>query len=757
MSKNLVIVESPAKAKTIEKYLGKDYKVLSSMGHIRDLPESGGLGIDIKNNFKPEYKISDDKIKIVASLKKAAKGKTVWLATDEDREGEAISWHLCFALGLDPKTTKRITFHEITKTAIENSIKAPRKVDLNLVNAQQARRILDRLVGYELSPVLWKKIQTGLSAGRVQSVTVRLVVEREREIENFEKKADFKIIGSFKSKSGEELKAELEKHLPGKKDSEALFAKIVGSVFTISAITKKPSKKSPPPPFTTSTLQQAAASRLGFSVRQTMVLAQKLYESGHITYMRTDSVNLSETALNQASKQIVAQFGQKYHKKRQYRTKSAGAQQAHEAIRPTDFATTAAGRDPKQQKLYRLILARALASQMSDAEVEKTEIFIDNDKVKEKFIAKGEIIVFPGFLKAYGSAKQADDSILADVTEGDVVKYEQITASETYARPPARYSEASLVKKLESEGIGRPSTYAPTISTVQARGYVQKSDGIAKTRKILIIELQGDKLSSKQESENYDTDRNRLMPTDTGVVVTDFLLKFFKEIVDYQFTAKVEKEFDDIADGNEKWQEMIADFYKPFHKLVEASEKISRGEATQSSKLGTDPKSKKPVIARLGRYGAMIQIGEAEDEEKPKFAPMPEGRKIADVTLEEALKMFELPRIVGKTVTGDEITAQIGRFGPYLKAGALNVSMGQLDPFSITEKQANELIRAHQKKLAERVIANFEKEGIQVLNGRFGPYVTDGKQNAKIPKESDPKKLSLKDCQKILQQKQSKK
>jgi DNA topoisomerase-1 len=753
MSKNLVIVESPAKAKTIEKYLGSDFKVLSSMGHIRDLPKSG-IGIDVKKKFEPVYEITPDKLKTVSALKKAAKGKTVWLATDEDREGEAISWHLCSALGLDPKITKRITFHEITKPAIENSIKSPRTVDINLVNAQQARRVLDRLVGYELSPVLWKKIQTGLSAGRVQSVAVRLIVDREREIEKFERKTDFKIIGLFNSSKGEQVRAELEIRLEKPKDVEALFGGIKKNEFVITEVSKKPSKKSPAPPFTTSTLQQAASSRLGYSVKQTMVLAQKLYEAGHISYMRTDSVNLSDTALNQARKQIEAEFGKNYYNKRVFKTKTSGAQEAHEAIRPTDFANLSAGDDTKQNKLYKLIWSRAMASQMTDAEIEKTEILLANDGIKPKFVAKGEVVVFPGYLKAYQSSKQADPNILPDLQKGDKLKYEEITATETYSRPPARYTEASLVKKLEAEGIGRPSTYAPTISTIQARGYVEKSSGEGSIRPITIISLVDSKQTKTEQEERYDTDRNRLVPTDTGSIVTDFLVKYFKEIMDYNFTAKVEKQFDEIAEGDEKWQEMIADFYKPFHKLIENSEDISRSEANQSRKLGVDPKSKKPVIARLGRFGAMIQIGEAEDEEKPKFAPMPEGRKIGDVTLEEALKMFELPRTVGKTPKGDEITALIGRFGPYLKAGSVNVSLGDEDPFSVTQKKANELIAEHQKKLDERVIANFQDEGIQVLNGRYGPYVTDGKINATIPKDKDPKSLKLKDCQKMLQEKQ---
>jgi DNA topoisomerase-1 len=757
MPKNLVIVESPAKAKTIEKYLGSDFKVLSSMGHVRDLPQKGGgLGIDIEHKFAPTYEVTVDKKKVVSELKKAAKDKQVWLATDEDREGEAISWHLCNVLKLDPKTTKRITFHEITKPAIEEAVKKPRHIDLDLVDAQQARRILDRLVGYELSPVLWKKIQAGLSAGRVQSVAVRLIVDKEREIEKFDQKSDYKVIAIFKTKKGSELKAELNTRIKQLKDAEKFLNDIKSKKFSVDAVAKKPAKKSPAPPFTTSTLQQAASSRLGYSVKQTMVLAQKLYEEGHISYMRTDSLNLSKTAITQIKKQVKTEFGEKYYNERHYKAKSANAQEAHEAIRPTDFSNKEAGNDPKQVKLYKLIWSRAMASQMSEAQIEKTEISIKTDGVKEEFIAKGEVVVFEGFLKAYQSAKQADPNILPDLAKGDELATEEVSATETYSRPPARYSEASLVKKLEAEGIGRPSTYAPTISVIQARGYVEKSDGEGKVRNINMLELKAGKVTKTEQEERYDTDRSRLVPTDTGTVVTDFLVKYFKEILDYQFTAKVEKQFDEIAEGNEKWQEMIADFYKPFHKLVESSEDITRGEANQSRKLGIDPKSKKPVIARLGRYGAMIQIGEAEDEEKPQFAPMPEGKKISTVTLEEALKMFELPRVVGKTPKGIEIIAQIGRFGPYLKAGSVNVSLKGEDPFTVTKQKANELLKEHQKMLDSRVIANFEKEGIQVLNGRFGPYVTDGEVNAKIPKDMEPKKLTLKDCQKILTEKNQK-
>lgn len=752
MPKNLVIVESPAKAKTIEKYLGGDFEVLSSMGHIRDLPKSG-IGIDIEHKFAPEYAVTPDKTKVVSALRKAAKGKEVWLATDEDREGEAISWHLCEALKLDPKSTKRIVFHEITKPAIEEAVKSPRTVDIQLVDAQQARRVLDRLVGYELSPVLWKKIQTGLSAGRVQSVAVRIIVEREREIENFDQKSDYKVTAIFTSGSGEELKAELNQRLTTSKEAESFLNSLIGKNFSVKAITQKPSKKTPAPPFTTSTLQQAAASRLGYSVKQTMMLAQRLYEAGHITYMRTDSVNLSQTAISQSINTITKDYGKEYLKSRQYKSKSANAQEAHEAIRPTDFNLKQAGEDAKQGKLYELIWARALASQMADAQLEKTEIQIATDGVNKLFLSKGEVIVFPGYLKAYQSANQKEPDILPNLKQDESLILQEAIATQTYARPPARYSEASLVKKLEAEGIGRPSTYAPTISTIQARGYVEKSDGIGKTRPIQVYKLDSNKVKTEIIEENYDTDRSRLMPTDTGTVVTDFLVKYFAKIMDYQFTAGVENEFDQIASGKLQWPKMIESFYQPFHKLVVASEDITRKEANQSRTLGKDPESGKPVIARLGRYGAMIQIGETEDEEKPRFAPMPEGRKIGDVTLEEALKMYELPRVVGKTPKGDEIVATTGRFGPYLKVGSINVSMGDNDPFSITESEANKLVAAHQDKLKKMVIAEFEEDGIRILNGRFGPYITDGKVNVKIPKGDDPSKITLKEAKELIAKK----
>lgn len=749
MPKNLLIVESPAKAKTIEKYLGSDYRVLSSYGHIRDLPKSG-VAIDVEHKFEPTYVIPDDKQKTVNDLKKAAKGKTVWLATDEDREGEAISWHLAEALGLDPKTTKRIVFHEITKPAIQAAVANPRTIDLHLVDAQQARRVLDRLVGYELSPVIWKKIRPGLSAGRVQSVAVRLIVEREREIEKFESKSAFKVTAEFDLGKDGILSAELNQKLADDKVVQALFEELKKATYALKALETKPGKKSPGPPFTTSTLQQAASSRLGFSVRQTMVLAQKLYEAGDITYMRTDSVNLATSAIKQATSYIQKQFGKEYVEGRTFKTKSAGAQEAHEAIRPTDMSKDEAGSDPGQKRLYKLIRARALASQMAAAKIERTVATIETPDSDKFFVAKGEMVIFDGFLKVYGD--KTEDKLLPPLKAGMALAAKQLTARQTFEKPAARYTEASLVKKLEEEGIGRPSTYAPTISTIQSREYVVKGDSDGQQREVAVLTLTGGKVAETIEQENYGSDKNKLLPTDTGTIVTDFLVKYFPDVVDYGFTAGVEEEFDKIAEGKEVWNRMIADFYKPFHKLVESSEDISRQDANQGRILGKDSKTDKPVIARMGRYGPMIQIGQAEDDEKPRFAPMPEGRKIVDVTLEEAMEMFKLPRIVGKTSEGQEITANIGRFGPYVKVGDSYVSIKDGDPFSIDEAAARELIAAKRKADKERIISDFPDEGIQVLNGRFGPYITDGSKNAKIPKDTDPKKLTLKTCQKLLKE-----
>jgi DNA topoisomerase-1 len=746
MSKNLVIVESPAKAKTIEKYLGKDYSVKSSFGHIRDLPKKG-LNIDIENNFAPSYEINPDKKKVVSELRKAAKEATdVWLASDEDREGEAIAWHLTQALKLDPKKTKRIVFHEITKTAIDAAIKNPRTVDLKLVDAQQARRVLDRLVGYELSPVLWKKVRTGLSAGRVQSVAVRIIVEREREIRDFTAESSFRVIAIF-TVGDQELKAELANKLPAKDDARAFLEAAAEAIFTVEDIATKPGSRNPGAPFTTSTLQQEAARRLGYSVKQTMTLAQRLYESGHITYMRTDSTILSGLAIGAAEEFIKKQYGDKYHKVRQFKTKSQSAQEAHEAIRPTNFTTLEAGDDGQQSKLYQLIWQRALASQMAPAVTEKTEVTIGLSNRAEKLVGKGEVLKFDGFMKVYGGVK--DDTILPAVEKGQQLDLATMTATETFTRPSARYSEASLVKKLEELGIGRPSTYAPTISTIQAREYVERKDLEGTERKVQTLALIGTVVGEEEVTEITGADRNKLVPTPVAEVTTDFLVKYFPSIVDYDFTATVEGDFDRIAEGKETWEKMIAGFYKEFHPLVAAAGEASRSEVSQAKVLGTDPKTQKPVMARFGRYGPMLQRGETENEEKPTFAPLPAGTTMENVTLEQALTMFELPRTVGTTGDGQEIKANLGRFGPYIQIGKVFVSIKPKNPFDITEDEARELYKAKLVKDADKYVQEFAS-GIKVINGPYGPYITDGKKNAKIPKNVEPAKLTEAECKKLL-------
>jgi DNA topoisomerase-1 len=736
MAKNLVIVESPAKARTIEKFLGKDYTVLSSFGHIRDLPAKG-INIDIANNFEPTYAISADKTKVVRELKAAAKGAEVWLASDEDREGEAIAWHLTQALKLDPLKTKRIVFHEITKPAIEAAIKNPRTVDLHLVDAQQARRILDRLVGYELSPVLWKKVRTGLSAGRVQSVAVRLIVEREREIKAFEAESSFKVTAVFTSAKAE-VPAELNAKLDSLEAAQKWLEGVTDATYTIDDIAQKPGTRTPGAPFTTSTLQQEASRRLGFSVRQTMTLAQRLYENGDITYMRTDSTILSATAIAAAEKQITSAYGAQYHKMRQFKTKNSSAQEAHEAIRPTEFSRLKAGGEPGEQKLYELIWQRAIASQMAEAQIERTEISIAVSTQKEKFIAKGEVLKFDGFMKVYGGGK--DDVILPALSVGDALATEVITATETFSRGPARFSEAMLVKKLEELGIGRPSTYAPTISTVQTRGYVEKTDLEGREREVRTLVLAKGTVKPENRIEITGADRNKLVPTGIADVTTDFLVKYFPSIVDFDFTAKVEGQFDHVAEGKQGWTAMIADFYKDFHPLVVSSEDISRAEVSQAREIGKDPKSGKPIMARFGRYGPMLQRGETESEEKPDFAPLPKDATLDTVTLEQALEAFKLPRVVGATEDGQEIKAAIGRFGPYIQVGKLYVSLKEDDPLTIEEPKARELYKAKLEAEAAKTISNFGK--IKILNGQYGPYITDGKKNAKIPKDTDPAKIT---------------
>ncbi len=754
MAKNLVIVESPAKAKTIEKFLGKDYSVKSSFGHVRDLPKKG-LNIDIEHDFEPKYEVSPDKKKVISELKKDASGKEVWLASDEDREGEAIAWHLTQALKLDPQKTKRIVFHEITKPAIEAAIKNPRTVDVKLVDAQQARRVLDRLVGYELSPVLWKKVRTGLSAGRVQSVAVRLIVEREREIKDHEAESTFKVTAVFLS-GKDEIPAELQVKLPDADTTQKWLEKAAPAGFTVDSIEQKPGSRNPSAPFTTSTLQQEASRRLGFSVRQTMTLAQRLYEAGDITYMRTDSTTLAGQAIKAAETYIKKEYGDKYHQVRQYKTKNQSAQEAHEAIRPTSFNKAAAGGDAQQKKLYQLIWQRALASQMAPATFEKTEVIIKVNTQPETFLAKGEILQFDGFMKVYGGTK--DDVLLPALKQGQELKLGTMGAIETFSRAAARYSEATLVRKLEELGIGRPSTYAPTISTIQTRGYVEKADLEGTEREVTEFTLEQGKIKRAKNIVITGADRGKLLPTGIADVVTDFLVKYFPSIVDYDFTKRVEDDFDDIADGKQQWDKMIAAFYKDFHPLVEKSEDIPRNEVSQARELGIDPKSKEPIYARYGRYGPMLLKGRTEDEDKkPAFAPMPAGATIDTVTLEQALEMFKLPREVGKTKEGETIEANIGRFGPYIKVGKTFVSIKPRDPLTIDEAEARELYAEKLAKDAAKHIKEFDKSGIKVLNGPYGPYITDGKKNARIAKEQDPAKLSEAEAKKILAEAPAKK
>jgi DNA topoisomerase-1 len=758
MSRNLVIVESPAKAKTIEKYLGKDFKVLSSVGHIRSIAKKDAAGkdaIDIKNGYKTTYQIDPEKKKIAAELKKAVNNaETVWLATDEDREGEAIAWHLCEVLKLDPKKTNRIVFHEITKDAIEEAIKHPRFVDMQLVQAQQARQILDRIVGFELSPVVWQKVPGGKSAGRVQSPAVRLLVEREREIEAFEGSFEFKVTAEFKTNEGM-FKAELPNRFKTEAEAEAFLKSLQNTSFSVSDVVTSPGTRNPGAPFTTSTLQQEANSRLGFSARATMSAAQKLYQEGKITYMRTDSVNLSKQSLAQMTKYITDTYGSDYHQFRTFKTKSASAQEAHEAIRPTDVSVEKASSDSYEQKLYDLIRRRTLASQMAPAKLEKTTITVSISGHKEVFEAKGEVVLFDGFLKVYGSGKK-DPDILPPLKVNDVLDLESALAKQMFARPPARYTEGSLVKKLEELGIGRPSTYATIINTVQVRGYAIKGESEGEPRDVITLKLQNDKLEREIIQEKTGSDRGKLVPTGQGKVLNDFLVDHFDPVVDYGFTARVEEEFDEIAEGKLKRNDMLDEFYEPFHKLIEKSGSIDRSKVAQSREVGTHPKSGKPIIARFGRFGPMLQLGDGENkEDKPEFAPLPKGTTLESVTLEQALKAFELPRIVGETDDGKPIKANIGRFGPYIQVEKLFVSIKDEDPHSITLEKAKELYAAKLKAEAEKNIADFGD--VKVLNGRFGPYVTDGKKNAKIPKDVDPKKLDEAAAKKLLDEAPEKK
>jgi len=759
MAKNLLIVESPAKAKTIEGYLGKDFTVKSSYGHIRDLIKSEDA-IDINNNFEQKYEVPADKKQVVSELKKLAKeAEMVWLASDEDREGEAISWHLFDTLGLKDATTKRIVFHEITKSAIEKAIQNPRKIDYNLVNAQQARRVLDRLVGFELSPVLWKKIKPSLSAGRVQSVAVRLIVDREREINKFTSEAAFRIVAIF-GKGREAFKAELPERFGKQEDAEKFLTDCINAAFAVKSLETKPAKRSPAAPFTTSTLQQEASRKLGFSVSRTMSVAQKLYEYGKITYMRTDSVNLSDTALNAAEKQIVSAYGEKYHQLRKYKTKSAGAQEAHEAIRPTFFENHTTDGDPSEKRLYELIWKRAIASQMSEAQFEKTTAKIDISTRSENFVANGEVMKFDGFLKVYLESVDEDEepsedgenAMLPPLTQGQKLELRDMTATERFSRAAARYTEASLVKKLEELGIGRPSTYAPTISTIQNRGYVVKEDREGKPRAYRVLTLSNGSISKETKSENTGVEKAKLFPTDIGAVVNDFLVQHFKGIVDFNFTASVEKQFDEIAQGLKEWTDMIRSFYTPFHIEVESTKK-SADRATGERDLGLDPVSCKKVSVRIGRYGPFVQIGESESKEeggnteKPAYASLRAGQMIETITLEEAMELFKLPKKVGFYEDKD-MTVAIGKFGPYIRHNSAFYSLPKdVDPHDVTEAQAIEIIEAKRKRDAERLIKIFDEDpDVKILNGRWGPYIEFGKLNLKIPKDKDALTLTYVEC-----------
>ncbi len=752
--KSIVIVESPAKAKTIEKYLGSDFTVTSSLGHIRDLPKKG-MSIDIENGFKPTYEISPDKEKLVKDLKKlVATSDKVWLATDEDREGEAIAWHLYEALNLKKKDTKRIVFHEITKPAILKAIQNPRDLDLNTVDAQQARRILDRLVGYELSPILWKKVRKGLSAGRVQSVSVRLIVDREREIDAFKNEFFYKVNADFIFEDGQILKAELKSKFYDYKAAYNFLDSIKNSDFKVDDIVVKPAKKSPAPPFTTSTLQQEASRKLGFSVKRTMSVAQKLYEAGIITYMRTDSVNLAESATDAIAEQINSQYGNNYHKFRKYVTSSAGAQEAHEAIRPTNMAVTSLKGGKEDAKLYDLIWKRTIASQMADAQLERTAVNISITGSKELFAAQGEVIKFDGFLKVYMESREDDNddeelsNLLPPLKVGQLLNLNKCVSRQTFKRPPARYNEAALVKKLEEMGIGRPSTYAPTISTIQDRGYVEKKDLEGQKRDYFVITLKNSKVKEETKSETYGSEKAKLFPTDIGIVVTDFLLKFFPAIIDYNFTANVEAEFDEVAKGKKKWTKMIAEFYDSFHPAIEQMQDIKRSDAVQARQLGIDEKTGKQIYAKFGKFGPMLQLG--ENDEEPKFAQMPKNQKIESITLEEAVKLFELPRILGNAPDGEEVSTQIGRYGPYLKKGKANISITKEEVYSITLEEALVKLDSRITGVNVNAILLFDEGKIQVVRGRFGPYITDGTKNVKIPRNINPEQLTHEDCLKML-------
>ena len=772
MVKNLVIVESPAKAKTIEKFLGKDYTVRSSFGHIRDLAPDK-LSVEVEKNFEPNYQIPEDKKKVVDELKKLAKdAEIIWLATDEDREGEAISWHLKEALKLDLKRVKRIVFHEITKTAIQRAIQNPRTIDDHLVDAQQARRILDRLVGFELSPVLWRKVKPSLSAGRVQSVAVRLIVERERDIIQFEVDDYFKVKAEFTLQDKNGRKSVLEAELPGKLKGEDqardFLNRCNGATYRISDIEVKPAKRTPAAPFTTSTLQQEASRKLSYSVARTMMLAQRLYEAGHITYMRTDSTTLSEEALGNAEQTIHEMFGADYAKRRQYSTKSKSAQEAHEAIRPTNLGKTKAGANEAEQRLYELIWKRTIASQMADARLEKTTVSIGIEPTqadkswsdKHHLQAQGEVIKFEGFLKVYLESRDDEDEepgtpkgLLPPMEKGQELDLKEMQARQRFTRPPARYTEASLVKKLEELGIGRPSTYAPTISTVQKRGYVVKETREGEERKYQLLTLKEGAVKSKEESETYGNEKGKMFPTSIGMVVNDFLTQYFQTIMDYNFTARVEKQFDEIAEGGRKWQDMLGDFYYPFHSRVEETLNDKEMKVKKEHHLGDDPTTGKPIYGKVGRYGPYVQLGHAEDEEKPQFAKLRKGQLLETITLEDALELFKLPRKLGE-FEEEEVVADIGRFGPYVRHNSKFYSIPKdMDPYEIKFDEAVELMKKKREADKQKTIKEFEHEGkaIKVLRGRYGPYISIGRSNVSIPKKVDAEALTLEEAIELIQ------
>ncbi len=760
MPKNLVIVESPAKAKTIEKFLGNDYKVMSSYGHIRDLKKKD-FSIDVDDNYKPIYEIPADKKELVKQLKsESKKADMVWLASDEDREGEAIAWHLYEVLGLTPEKTKRIVFHEITKDAILHAIENPRTIDIDRVNAQQARRVLDRIVGFELSPVLWKKIKPALSAGRVQSVAVRLIVEREKEIKNFKAEEYYRVVALLHTaNSPQPIRAELNKRLPDKTSAMAFLESCKDATFSISDLTVKPLKKSPAAPFTTSTLQQEASRKLGFPVSLTMMVAQKLYEAGHITYMRTDSVNLSSLALGTIKQEITGSLGENYYKLRNYHTTSKGAQEAHEAIRPTYIAHHEISGTAQEQRLYDLIWKRTIATQMADAVIEKTTVEVSISGRKEKFVATGEVVKFDGFLHVYMESiddedeSDADDGRLPKMETGETLSLDRVDATQRFTQQPARYSEASLVKKLEELGIGRPSTYAPTISTIQNRDYVEKGEKEGTKHDFCLLTLKGGSIGESKKTESVGSEKNKLIPTDVGMVVNDFLMDYFPDIMDYNFTANVEEKFDHIAEGQTKWNDEISAFYKVFHPEVDKITNLRLEHKVGERVLGTDPKTGKEVSVKIGRFGPLVQLGSTDSEDKPQFASLLKGQSVADITLEEALKLFELPRTVGE-YEGETVTAAIGRFGPYVKYGKMFVSIPKtLTPQAITIDEAITLIKNKAEADKKRVVKTFAEEPeLEILNGPYGVYISYKKKNYKIPKDKDAAALTVDDCKAIIEE-----